>query len=145
MSFRPTWVAFTPWTTARDYLDMLDWIDARGLADQVDPVQLTLRLLVPPGSLLLGRPGFRRHERGLDPAAFLHRWEHPDPRLDGLQRELASVVEADHAAEEDPLRTFHRVREAAGRALDVPVPPVPEIPPPNVRRRPPRLTESWFC
>jgi radical SAM superfamily enzyme YgiQ (UPF0313 family) len=45
---RPTWVAFTPWTTLGDYLDMLAFIEANGLIDHVDPVQYTIRLLVPP-------------------------------------------------------------------------------------------------
>src|SRR5215471_9364728 len=53
---RPTWVAFTPWTTLGDYLDMLAFIEANGLIDHVDPVQYTIRLLIPPGSYLLNRP-----------------------------------------------------------------------------------------
>src|SRR5712691_4004939 len=31
IAFRPTWVAFTPWTTLEDYLDMLDFIEGEGL------------------------------------------------------------------------------------------------------------------
>src|SRR5205807_4634599 len=49
---RPSFVAFTPWTTRDDYLDLLDWVDREALWDHVDPVQWTIRLLVPPGSLL---------------------------------------------------------------------------------------------
>src|SRR5262249_13650351 len=50
---RPTWVPFTPWTTLGDYLDMLAFIEEHGLIDHVDPVQYTIRLLIPPGSYLL--------------------------------------------------------------------------------------------
>ncbi|HEY2744670.1 MAG TPA: CUAEP/CCAEP-tail radical SAM protein, partial [Polyangia bacterium] len=50
---RPTFVPFTPWTTLEDYLALVDWIEARGMIDHVDPIQLAIRLLIPPGSLLL--------------------------------------------------------------------------------------------
>jgi len=56
ITLRPSFVSFTPWTRIDDYLEMLDFIETRGLIDQVDPVQYTIRLLVPPGSLLLSRP-----------------------------------------------------------------------------------------
>src|SRR2546423_15440840 len=44
---RPTWVAFTPWTTLGDYLDMFAFIEEHDLLDHVDPVQYTIRLRVP--------------------------------------------------------------------------------------------------
>src|SRR5262249_1316336 len=53
---RPTWVAFPPWTTLDDYREMLDFVQREGLIDHVDPVQYSIRLLVPPGSLLLALP-----------------------------------------------------------------------------------------
>ena len=86
IAFRPTWVAFTPWTTLEDYLEMLEFVEREGLIDHVDPVQFTLRLLVPPGSALLTREAIRPHLGPLDQAAFIHRWTHPDPRMDLLQR-----------------------------------------------------------
>lgn len=39
IAFRPTWVAFTPWTTLEDYLDVLEFVEAEGLIDHVDAVQ----------------------------------------------------------------------------------------------------------
>ena len=42
-------------------------IAAGDLIDSVDPVQLSIRLLVPPGSLLLALPEMREHLRGYDP------------------------------------------------------------------------------
>ena len=78
--FRPTWVAFTPWTTLDDYLDVLDFVEIEGLVDHVDPVQYTIRLLIPPGSMLLDRPAIRPFLGPLDQAAFSYRWSHPDRR-----------------------------------------------------------------
>ena len=53
---RPTFVAFTPWTTARDYLELLDFVEEQGLIEAVDAIQFAIRLLVPPGSALLSEP-----------------------------------------------------------------------------------------
>src|SRR5581483_1857056 len=61
ITLRPTWVAFTPWTTLESYRAWLDFVEAEDLLDAVDPVQYGLRLLVPPGSLLLAHPEMQRH------------------------------------------------------------------------------------
>src|SRR5713226_9068149 len=54
ITLRPTWVPFTPWTTLDDYREMLDFVERETLVDAVVPVQYSIRLLVPPGSLLAG-------------------------------------------------------------------------------------------
>jgi hypothetical protein len=138
---RPTWVAFTPWTTLGDYLDMLAFIEANGLIDHVDPVQYTIRLLVPPASYLLNRPEMRAHLGPLDQASFSYKWAHPDPRMDRLQKKVAALVEKDVQAGEDPGVTFYRVWSlASGRE---PMTLVPALP--SERERAPRLSEPWFC
>src|SRR5262249_48941114 len=78
ITLRPTWVAFTPWTTREDYLEMLTFVEEHELIDHVDPVQYTIRLLVPPGSYLLDRPAMKPHLGPLDQASFSYRWAHPD-------------------------------------------------------------------
>ena len=56
---RPTLLPYTPWTTLDDHRAWLDFLAAEGLIDHVDPVQYGLRLLVPPGSLLLETDALR--------------------------------------------------------------------------------------
>ena len=56
ITLRPSLVAFTPWTSLDDYIDMLDLVEAHDLIHAVDPVQYSVRLLVPPGSALLNPP-----------------------------------------------------------------------------------------
>jgi radical SAM superfamily enzyme YgiQ (UPF0313 family) len=141
IAFRPTWVAFTPWTTLGDYLEMFEFVEREGLIDHVDPVQFTLRLLVPPGSSLLTREAITPYLGGLDQAAFIHRWTHPDPRMDELQREASRLVET--AANADPAATFCRLKALACATAGRSEAPVPALAPD--RRRPPRLTEAWFC
>ena len=145
ISFRPTWVPFTPWTAARDYLDILDFVETEGLIDHVDAVQYGIRLLVPPGSLLLDRPEMRPFLTSLDEASLSHGWTHPDPWMDRLQRDIAMLVARDAGDGEDAAVTFQRVRalaerELLGREREAGPPSLPRD-----RRRPPRLTESWFC
>jgi radical SAM superfamily enzyme YgiQ (UPF0313 family) len=141
IAFRPTWVPFTPWTTRADYRDILDFIEEHGLIDHVDPVQYTIRLLVPPGSYLMDHPAFLPHRGALDQPSFSYRWAHPDPDMDRLQREVAALVEADTQAGEDPAVTFYRVKALAeGRS-----PREAHCPLPRQRVRAPRLSEPWFC
>jgi radical SAM superfamily enzyme YgiQ (UPF0313 family) len=142
---RPSFVPFTPWAGIDDYVDLLDWVERERLVDQVDPVQFTIRLLVPPGSLLLSRPAIRPFLGALDPAGFSYRWTHPDPRMDALQREVSWLAEQAARSDDDPALTIGRIRTLACRRAGRPDaaasfrPPVPERP------IPPRLTEPWFC
>jgi radical SAM superfamily enzyme YgiQ (UPF0313 family) len=145
ITLRPTWVAFTPWTTLDDHRAWLDFLAAESLIDHVDPVQYGLRLLVPPGSLLLETDALRSHLGPLEQATLSYRWTHPDPRMDRLQAETAELVERAIGMQADTPGIFDRVRamaaEAAGAAAPAPVRPAM----PTDRRRPPRLSEAWFC
>jgi hypothetical protein len=147
---RPSWLPFTPWTRAADVLEILDLVARWDLVGNVDPVQYAIRLLVPPGSLLLqGELG--AHVRGYDDEHLGWTWRTPDPRLDELQQELALVAAR---AGDEGWPAPHAYDVVRARALDLlgatrsarPAPraearlraPVP----PDDR---PRLTESWFC
>jgi radical SAM superfamily enzyme YgiQ (UPF0313 family) len=141
---RPTWVAFTPWTTLVDYREMLAFIAREGLVDHVDPVQYSIRLLVPPGSLLLESPAMQRHLGALVEDAFYYRWTHPDARMDRLHAEVSGAVADGAERNEDATLTFARVLALADAAAGVAARPTPLAGPPS-RRRPPRLTEPWFC
>jgi radical SAM superfamily enzyme YgiQ (UPF0313 family) len=146
LALRPSLVSFTPWTTLDDYLDVLEVVASEELVDHVDPVQYTIRLLVPPGSLLLERGAIAPHLGPFDPAAFGHPWTHPDPRMDRLHRAVTDRVAAATRAEEEPRLTFQAVRAlayaAAGR---VPAGSAGAEDAAVRRRRVPRLTEPWFC
>jgi radical SAM superfamily enzyme YgiQ (UPF0313 family) len=133
---RPTFVPFTPWTTLDDYLVLLDWIAARGLVDHVDPIQLAIRLLIPPGSLLLERPETQAVLGALEPEKLSWSWRHPDPRMDQLAHDVFATVEGGAG--------FAEVRALAEAAARRP-PGAAPIEHKHVRGRPPRLSEAWFC
>ena len=139
----PTLVAFTPWTTLGDYIDVVEFFRAHGLVAYVPPVQLAIRLLVPPHSALLAEPDAATWAGPLDADAFTHRWTHPDPRMDALYEAVAARVEQADAAGEDPRATWDAVRALAYAAAERALPD--ETMPPVFIPDPPRLNEHWFC
>lgn len=148
LPMRPSLVAFTPWTTLEDYLDLLDFVEVHDLVEHIDPVQYTIRLLVPPGSALLDEADTRSWIGALDEPGFTYAWQHDDARMDRLQRRVSRLVEdADASGEERDNRSlFHRIRSLAADTAGVEAPaerPMQDLPP--ERRRVPRLTEAWFC
>jgi Radical SAM superfamily len=143
ITLRPTWVPFTPWTTLEDYREILHVVEREGLVDHVDPVQYSIRLLVPPGSLLLDSPALRPHLGPLVEGGFYYQWRHPDPRLDVLQEAVARLVAEAADRREDAAATFARVAALAAETAGLTA-PAPAAPDPD-RSRPPRLTEPWFC
>lgn len=146
---RPTFVAFTPWTTGYDYLGLLDFIAEHNLIEHVDPVQYSIRLLVPPGSALLDEDDAASWVGSLDEVNFSYRWSHPDPRMDELHLRVSALVEQATRAKQDIAMTFSEVYTlaselfgqsalaSAGAASRGGV---------RVANRPvPRLSEPWFC
>lgn len=155
LTIRPTFVPFTPWETRESYLELLEWLDTHDLRDSIEPVQLSLRLLVPPGSLLLERAEFRRHLSSFDPDRFTWTWVHPDPGMDTLQRDVSAAVAKDAVERAAPAATFRTLAHlAAARGktrrtvgLSEQTPAVSKKDSLDGPRRwpPPRLTEPWFC
>jgi radical SAM superfamily enzyme YgiQ (UPF0313 family) len=142
IALRPTFVPFTPWSTREDYADLFHWIAREGLVEHVDAVQLTLRLLIPPGSLLLENESLEPVLGVLDPRALTYRWTHPDPEMDRLQEAAAALVEEGVARGRSNHSIFHDLAGLATHDIEGLVEPeeaAASLP------RPPRLTEAWFC
>jgi len=135
LTLRPSFVSFTPWTTLEDYRDVLGFIERRQIADWVDPIQLAIRLLVPPGSLLLELEDMRRWALPAKPGSFTRTWAHPDPAMDALYQAVSARVEADAKTHAEPVATLSAIHALAGL----------EGEPRWHRRSSPRLSESWFC
>jgi radical SAM superfamily enzyme YgiQ (UPF0313 family) len=146
ITLRPSLVPFTPWSSLEDYGELLEFVEREDLIEAVDPVQLSVRLLLPPGSLLLSHPAMAPHLGRLERSCLSHSWSHPDPRMDRLQREVSAVVELSAHRGLDPCLSFREIarcyeaiagrekREVSGMPLEG-----------RPTRRVPRLTESWFC
>jgi hypothetical protein len=93
---------------------------------------------------LLKTPAMRPHLGPLVEGSFHYRWTHPDPRMDRLQEQVARMVATAADAREDAAVTAARVRALADAAAGLPD-GASSTPPAQERRRPPRLTEPWFC
>jgi radical SAM superfamily enzyme YgiQ (UPF0313 family) len=139
LELQPTFVAFTPWITREGYRELLATIEGLDLVSHVAPIQLALRLLIPEGSRLLELEEIRGWIEGFDGQALVHRWRHPDPAVDALQREVQRKVERGVAAGETRERIFAAVAERAGMTAA----PAPGLAPP--RAPVPFLTEPWYC
>ena len=140
---RPSWLPFTPWTTGHNLVELLDFVLAHDLVENVDPVQYSIRLLVPRGSLLLDQPELASSLGTYDDEHLGWTWSHPDPAIDELQRAVAALVEA---RAEDPIADVFGAVDATVRSA------VGGGPPPRLGSRAagppgprPRLTEAWFC
>jgi radical SAM superfamily enzyme YgiQ (UPF0313 family) len=129
---RPSWMPFTPLTDPGDLSEIFDFLVDLDLLAAVDPVQLSIRLLVPEGSLVLGSE-MAPYIEDYDADSLTHRWRARDPIVDKLQQELAAIAEqGDTDAQSTILEMWSRVRPGD------PAPMWSET-------RPIRLSESWFC
>jgi radical SAM superfamily enzyme YgiQ (UPF0313 family) len=141
---RPTFVAFTPWTGIEDYLHVMEMVEELGWIDNIAPVQYAIRLLIPPGSCLLGKDYTDRYLTVFNEDLFTWEWRHPDPRVDQLYADVNELVRESEAKQEDTRLTFYRIKSlalaaASGREVKALVSALPE------RRETPRLSEPWFC
>ena len=142
LTLAPTFVAFTPWTTAGGYCALLHTIDRLRLVDHVAPIQLSIRLLIPEGSRLLELDDIRNTVGGFDPHSLTYPWVHADPRVDSMQKAVAALVGQRLNASRREL--FDAIWELAHDHADVPLPSRQD---PGLRPRAtvPYLNEPWYC
>jgi radical SAM superfamily enzyme YgiQ (UPF0313 family) len=129
VELRPSFLPFTPWTTREDVADLLEFVGRHDLVGNVDPVQYTIRLLLPEGSLLLDHPDMKPHLGPYDPERLSWTWTSADPAVDELQARLAALAEGGEL-------TYERICAEVGIE--------PQVAAGSVEGRP-RLTEPWFC
>ena len=133
---RPSWMPFTPWTTLEEVQGIVEFVARHDLVANVDPIQYAIRLLLPPGSLLLEHRDLEPYLGAYDADRGSYAWWSADPAMDELQARLAALVEAHVAHEIDPLQTYAAIRETC--ALEP-----ADVSMPRVER--PHLSEPWFC
>ena len=92
IDIRPTWMPFSPWTEQNDLISIIKLIENYKLRETVDPIQLTIKLLVPKNSLILKRPEMKEYLLDYDPASFSYAWKYKFPNIDNIQNELFTYV-----------------------------------------------------
>jgi radical SAM superfamily enzyme YgiQ (UPF0313 family) len=149
LTFNPTFVTFSPWTTLESYADLLLLLTELELVDNVSQIQLAIRLLIPRGSRLLELTEVKELVGEFDEAALYYPWRHPDPRVDELHRAVlervgqGAEVGASRRAVFAEARTLVRDALPANSPLRGPLSAelTTQAPPRNV----PAMTEPWYC
>jgi hypothetical protein len=136
---RPTWLPFMPWTTHDDIADIFEFICQHGLVGDTDPVQMSIKLLLPRGSLLVGHPEVAPHLRGYDSDALTWRWDFAHLETEVLHKELEAIAASASDCGQEAVATLEEMRVALTRATGR---NLPSLGSPALG---PRLTESWFC
>jgi radical SAM superfamily enzyme YgiQ (UPF0313 family) len=145
ITLRPSLLPFTPWETLESYIELLNFFETQHLIEHLDPVHLSIRLLIPPGSAHLNDPASQQWIADFDSGAFSYRWQHPDPRMDELQAKIATLVEQGEQCQHDTLMTFFQAKELALRAVGQRYSTFRALRQYGPSKALPHLTESWFC
>jgi radical SAM superfamily enzyme YgiQ (UPF0313 family) len=135
----PTFIPFTPWTSMAGYREFLRALAGLGLAGQVAPIQLAIRLLIPEGSLLLELDEVRRMIGPFDARALCYSWRNADPAVDALCRDIQALIKAEEKRRAGRSEVFRKIWDLARAGefpLDVPM---------AARATIPYLTEPWYC
>ena len=143
MTLHPTFVPFTPWTTLDGHLDLLRVIAEQGVIENVAPIQLGIRLLIPEGSRMLELEGVRRLVRPFDPQSLAYPWKNAVPRLDALSETVQEIAVAAERQKESRSATFERIWNAAHAAAGLRAPQVNLSA--HSRAGVPFLSEPWYC
>ena len=137
---RPTWLPFLPWTKTDHVAGIFRFIADNDLAGATDPVQLSIKLLIPEGSLLEDHPAVTPHLRGYDAEALTWGWEFEDQGAALLQKDLEAIAADASECGEEALSTLHSMWRVVTERTGHEVGTIGDSPTPV-----PRLTESWFC
>jgi radical SAM superfamily enzyme YgiQ (UPF0313 family) len=144
LALQPTFVSFMPWTTLEGYCDLLEVLRVQELVENVAPIQLAIRLLIPAGSRLLELDEIRRGVSDFDEAALVYPWKHADPRVDRLCEQIQGIVHSGEQMKRSRAQIFERIEDAAfavaGGGITRSALPVL-----TSRGAVPYLNEPWYC
>jgi hypothetical protein len=143
MILHPTFVPFTQWTTLKSYLDLLRVIHSESLIENVAPIQLGIRLLIPEGSRLLELDEVRRNVGPFDPQSLFYPWRHSDPRVDALSETVQAIAADGDRRKESRTVVFERIWKAACAAAGLDAPGLQSARAPAAVV--PFLSEPWYC
>jgi radical SAM superfamily enzyme YgiQ (UPF0313 family) len=142
LTLHPTFVPFTQWTTMESYLDLVRTMHTESLVENVAPVQLGIRLLIPEGSRLLELEEVRSNLGPFDAESLFYPWKHFDPRLDALSETVQAIAADGDRKKESRAATFDRIWKAAHAAAGL---VASDIRGSHMSAAVPFLSEPWYC
>jgi hypothetical protein len=126
-----------------NYLDLLRVLRQEDLVENVAPIQLGIRLLIPEGSRLLELDEVRTMLEAFDAKSLVYPWKNVDSRLDALSETVQAIAaDADHA-KETRSAAFDKIWSAAHSAAGLAVPEFRPVA--KSRVAVPFLSEPWYC
>ena len=144
LTLQPTFVPFTPWTSPSGYRDLLEVIAERDLIENVAPIQLGIRLLIPAGSRLLELDELREAIGAFDASGLVYPWKHSDARMDTLSERVQELANAGDRLKRSRTETFALICRAAAELLGAPAHGEQIVYKASVRKIP-HFTEPWYC
>src|SRR5258708_991737 len=141
MTLHPTFVPVAPGSTVAGSLVLVRVLAAEELIENVPPIQLGIRLLIPAGSRLLELEDVRSGVGTFDAESLVYPWRNEDGRVDLLSETVQAIAAEGDRKKESRGVAFARIWEAAHLAAGV---SVPEL---RLRegRGVPFLSEPWYC
>ncbi|MEX2263910.1 MAG: CUAEP/CCAEP-tail radical SAM protein [Bryobacteraceae bacterium] len=140
LTLAPTFIPFTPWITWENYRELLRLLADLDLMENVAPIQLAIRLLIPAGSRLLELEEVRGIAGPFEPAALSYPWKHRDPALDRLCAAIQDSIKREERGETSRPEIFRKIWNLANAGL-----PLPENYALMPRAAIPYLNEPWYC
>ena len=139
IDIRPTWMPFSPWTKQKDLIDIIKLIENYKLRETVDPIQLTIKLLIPKHSLIIQRSEISEFINDYDKNSLSYVWDYRDKEVNELQISLFNyLLENPDLDDHSQYLGMVEIIETMTRSnliLD-----------PNYRfKNVPKLSETWFC
>ncbi len=145
LTLNPTFVSFNPWISMEGYRDLLALIAELDLIDNVAPIQLAIRLLIPAGSKLLELPPVREWVGEFDEERLCYPWSHPDPRMDQLHEDVLQIVKEGQAGGATRRALFKKIWALAYAAFETEAQQLVGTGFPLAAKPIPRLSEPWYC
>jgi hypothetical protein len=109
--------------------------------ENVAPVQLGIRLLIPEGSRILELEDVRNTVGAFDAESLVYPWKNPDARMDELSEKVQSVAAAADSAKWPRAKTFEAIWKTVHAIAGGPTPNLPL----SASKPVPFLSEPWYC
>ena len=143
LTLSPTFIPFHPWTTTFGFVDLLSMISGLDLIENVAPVQLGIRLLIPEGSRILELKEMNQFLGDFDAEKLSYSWKSADQHVDELQSKVYEAIQLGVSESASRREIFEKVWILAHNACEQ---SVPAFPPERFDSAPvPAMSEPWYC